>query len=382
MYNFYKMKANIINFSITLLLLISVTFLSGTSFANGYGGIKTVVIDAGHGGKDPGCHGHKNTKEKEVTLAIALKLGSYIEKTFPSIKVIYTRKTDVFVELNERAQIANRNNADLFICIHANAGGETAYGAETYVLGLHRTDAQRKIAERENSAIQLEDDGGEKYKDFDMSVDAIIGRQLQLSVFLDHSIVFASKIQSSMKKIGRKDRGVKQAGFLVLYKTTMPSVLIETGFLSNHKEELFLRDTANQTLMANSFFAAFKEYKSYYEGGVVSSEVDKSDNKVVNSSQYGLTHEELNDDEVIFKVQIETNSTELSLEDAKFKGMPVWMYENNGLFKYTIGAYYTFKSANELKKKMRNEGFEHAFVVAFHKKERISLEKAIKLAEN
>ena len=333
MYNFYKMKTNFNNFSITLLLLISVTFFNKRAFANGHGGIKTVVIDAGHGGKDPGCHGHKNTKEKEVTLAIALKLGRYIEKTFPSINVIYTRKTDVFVELNERAQIANRNKADLFICIHANAGGESAYGAETYVLGLHKTDAQRKIAERENSAIQLEDDGGEKYRDFDMSVDAIIGRQLQLSVFLDHSIVFASKIQTSMKKIGRKDRGVKQAGFLVLYKTTMPSVLIETGFLSNHKEELFLRDTANQSIMANSFFIAFKEYKSYYESGVVSSEVDESNNKVVNSSEYGLRSDELTGDKVIFKVQIETNSTELSLEDKKFKGLPVWVYKNNGLFK-------------------------------------------------
>ena len=382
MYNFYKMKANFNNFSITLLLLISVIFFNSNSYANGYGGIKTVVIDAGHGGKDPGCHGHKNTKEKDVTLAIALKLGEYIKESFPLINVIYTRKTDVFVELNERAQIANRNNADLFICIHANAGPEAAYGAETYVLGLHKTDAQRKIAERENSAIHLEDDGGEKYKDFDMSVDAIIGRQLQLSVFLDHSIVFASKIQTSMKTLGRKNRGVKQAGFLVLYKTTMPSVLIETGFLSNHKEELFLKDTANQTKMATSFFTAFKDYKTYYEGGVVSSVVDTSDEKVVNTSEFGLNENELNDDKVVFKVQIETNSTKLSVEDAKFKGMPVWMYQNGGLFKYTVGAYSSFKSANELKKKLRDKGFEHAFVVAFHKKERISLEKAIKLAEN
>lgn len=375
------MKTNFNNFSITLLLLISVIFFSADSFANGYGGIKTVVIDAGHGGKDPGCHGHKSTNEKDVTLAIALKLGAFIEKAYPKIKVIYTRKTDVFVELNERAQIANRNKADLFICIHANAGGEAAYGAETYVLGLHKTDAQRKIAERENSAIHLEDDGGEKYKDFDMSVDAIIGRQLQLSVFLDHSIVFASKIQSSMKRLGRKDRGVKQAGFLVLYKTTMPSVLIETGFLSNRKEELFLRDTANQTKMANSFFTSFQEYKNYYEGGVVESESSEPNEKVVNSSRYGVSESELDDDKVVFKVQIETNSEKIALKDARFKGMPVWMYENSGLFKYTVGAFYSFKSGNELKKKLREEGFEHAFVVAFHKKERISLEKAIKLAE-
>lgn len=369
------MNIKLINFSITKILLISTLLFSGGVFANGYGGIKTVVIDAGHGGKDPGCRGHKNTREKDVTLAIALKLGKFIAAKYPEINLIYTRKTDVFVELDERAQIANRNNADLFICIHANAGGEAAYGVETYVLGLHRTDAQRKIAERENSAIQLEDDGGNKYKDFDMSVDAIIARQLQLSVFLDHSIVFASKIQGQMVKLGRKDRGVKQAGFLVLYKTTMPSVLIETGFLSNHQEEIFLRDTANQTKMANSFFLAFEEYKMYYEKGIVSTSVEPT-------FDYGLDDSEIKKEDVVFRVQIETNTTKLELTDEKFKGLPVWMYENNKLFKYTVGAYKDFDSANDLKKIMREKGFEHAFVVAFHQNERINLEKAIKLAEN
>jgi N-acetylmuramoyl-L-alanine amidase len=345
-------------------------------YSEGYGGIKTVVIDAGHGGKDPGCHGlHSN--EKEVTLAISLKLGKFIENAYPDINVIYTRKTDVFVELDERAKIANDNNADLFICIHANAGAEAAYGAETYVLGLHRTEAQKKIAERENSAIHLEDDGGDKYKDFDMSIDAIIARQLQLSVFLDHSIVFASKIQGQMVDLGRKNRGVKQAGFLVLYKTTMPSVLIETGFLTNHKEERFLADTANQTKMATSFFDAFNEYKSYYENGTV-----ESADPEVGNSNYGLDEDNINEEDVIFRVQIVTNTTELQSEDEVFKGLPVWMYKNNGLYKYTVGAYLSFDSANELKKEMRNKGYEHAFVVAFHQNERINLEKAIKLAEN
>jgi len=368
------MNIKLNNFSITKILLISALFFSVNLMAEGYGGIKTVVIDAGHGGKDPGCKGSKNTREKDVTLAITLKLGKFIEKKYPKIKLIYTRKTDVFVELDERAQIANRNKADLFICIHANAGGEAAYGVETYVLGLHRTDAQRKIAERENSAILFEDkdDNG---KSIDLSVDEIIARQLQLSVFLDHSIVFASKIQGQMVKIGRKDRGVKQAGFLVLYKTTMPSVLIETGFLSNHKEELFLRDTANQTKMATSFFTAFEEYKLYYENGTVT-------NETAVPSIYGLSDDEIKPDDVIFRVQIETNTTKLKVTNEKFKGLPVWMYENNKLYKYTVGAYKDFDSANKLKKKMRETGFEHAFVVAFHKNERINLEKAIKLAEN
>jgi N-acetylmuramoyl-L-alanine amidase len=374
-YNFYKMNTKINNISITKLLLISALLFGATSFADGYGGIKTVVIDAGHGGKDPGCHGHKNTKEKDITLAIALKLGTFIETKYPDINLIYTRKTDVFVELDKRAQIANSNNADLFICIHANAGGDAAIGVETFVLGLHRTDAQRKIAERENSSIQLEEDGGDKYKDFDMSVDAIIARQLQLSVFLDHSIVFASKIQDEMVSLGRKNRGVKQAGFLVLYKTTMPSVLIETGFLTNYQEELFLQDTSNQTKMATSFFNAFEGYKEYYEKGIVSNVTEKA-------IDYGLSIDELNEDDVVFRVQIETNTNNLELSDITFKGVPVWMYKNNNLYKYTAGAYNNFDSANELKSKMREKGFEHAFVVAFHKNERINLEKAIKLAEN
>ena len=227
--------------------------------------IKTVVIDPGHGGKDPGCHG-AITNEKKVVLEIGLKLGEYIKEKYPEIEVIYTRDKDVFVELDERARIANESKADLFICIHANAAGASAHGAETYVLGLHRTESQQKVAERENNIIHLEENSEEKYKDFDLSPDAIIAKQLQLSVFLDQSINFASKVQTQFKSIGRYDRGVKQAGFLVLYKTTMPSVLIETGFLTNQKEESFLDDPVNQIKMANSIFKAFQEYKSEIEG--------------------------------------------------------------------------------------------------------------------
>jgi N-acetylmuramoyl-L-alanine amidase len=356
-----------------LLLTIFLTFFN-VSFSQGFGGLKTVVIDAGHGGKDPGCRG-SHTREKDVTLAISLKLGQMIEQSFPSVNVIYTRKTDIFVELDERAKIANRNHADLFICIHANAGGEAAYGVETYVLGLHRTEAQQKIAERENSAIQFEENSQDKYKDIDLSIDAIIARQLQLSVFLDHSIMFATQIQNQMKTIGRKNRGVKQAGFLVLYKTTMPSVLIETGFLTNRQEEKFLSDTSNQTLMAKSFYKAFKDYKHYYENGIVSMTSEKS-------LKYGLSENEIKGDDVIFRVQILTDTKNVPLDDDRFKGLPVWSYQNNGLYKFTIGAYKSIDKANELKKEMREKGFEHAFVVAFYQNERINLEKAIKLAEN
>ncbi len=343
--------------------------------------IKKVVIDAGHGGKDPGCHG-ASAYEKHVCLSMALMLGEMIEEKYPDIEVIYTRKTDVFIELGERAKIANRNNADLFICIHANAASPQAYGTETYVLGLHRTEAQQKVAERENSTIHLEDDKGEKYKDFDLSPDAIIARQLQLSVFLDQSINFASKLQKEFKDIGRYDRGVKQAGFLVLYKTTMPSVLIETGFLTNPTEEKFLSDSTTQRKMANSMFTAFKKYKSELEG-VDLEVVDNSENlstPTVKNKNEIIT---VPKDEVVFRVQVETSRDALALTDAKFKGYTVYEYEQDGLYKYTIGVHVKdFDGANERKKQLREEGFQHAFVVGFLNGERINLQKAINLAEN
>ena len=341
--------------------------------------IKTIVIDAGHGGKDPGCHG-ASANEKNVCLSIALKLGEQIKKKYPGIKVIYTRDKDVFVELDERANIANKAKADLFICIHANAASPSAYGAETYVLGLHRTESQQKVAERENSTIFLEDDKGEKYKDFDMSPDAIIARQIQLSVFLDQSILFADKLQKEFTKLNRYNRGVKQAGFLVLYKTTMPSVLIETGFLTNPAEEKFLGDTTGQKKMATSMFSAFEGYKNELEGIDVKTINSTSGNSEVVSN----TIEENNHkDKVVFRVQIETSETKIASTSAKFKGLKVFEYKQDNLYKYTFGEYEKdFAGANKYKNELREMGYQHAFVVAFLNGERINLEKAIKLAEN
>ena len=343
--------------------------------------INKVVIDAGHGGKDPGCHG-ESAYEKHVCLSMALMLGSMIEDRCPEIEVLYTRKTDVFVELAERAKIANRNDADLFICIHANAASPQAYGTETYVLGLHRTDAQQRVAERENSTIHLEDDKGEKYKDFDLSPDAIIARQLQLSVFLDQSINFASKLQKEFKAIGRYNRGVKQAGFLVLYKTTMPSVLIETGFLTNPTEEKFLSDSTTQRKMARSMFTAFQKYKSELEG-VDLEVVENSENLSTDKNKSSESQVDLPSDKVVFRIQVETSREKLALTNPKFKGYTVYEYEQDGLYKYTVGIHIQdFEGANDRKKQLREEGFQHAFVVGFLNGERINLQKAINLAEN
>lgn len=364
--------------------------------------IKTICIDAGHGGKDPGCLG-SSSNEKTVCLNMALKLGKKIATAYPDIKIVYTRDKDVFVELDDRAKIANKNKADLFICIHANSASPAAYGAETYVLGLHRTDAQQKIAERENSTIYLEEDKGEKYKGYDLSPDALIARQFQLATFLNHSILFASKLQAEFKAIGRHDRGVKQAGFLVLYKTTMPSVLIETGFLTNPNEEAFLRDTASQSKMAEAMFQAFKKYKVQLEGvdsqksksttdpGTVSTGVS-SPATTTNSNQaspkasepsanpFKGTSEEGKEqlEKVVFRVQVETSTTRLALTSARFKGQTVFEYIQDKIYKYTVGEFSEdFEAANQYKNEMRNLGFSNAFVVAFKGDVRLALDQAL-----
>ena len=352
--------------------------------------IKTVVIDAGHGGKDPGCHGNF-AYEKVVCLEIALKLGALIKAKYPEVKVVYTRDKDVFVELIERANIANRNKADLFICIHANAGSAAAFGTETYVLGLHRTEAQQKVMERENSIIALEDDKGAKYKDFDMSPDAIIAKQLQGAVYLNHSIIFAENLQREFKKIGRYDRGVKQAGFLVLYKTTMPSVLIETGFLTNPTEEKFLGVKDGQDQMANSMFKAFENYKNQMEGKTVVKEttnnstpestppVTNTNNQTVNEVNQAVTKDSTG---LIFRVQIHTSEKHTSLTSSRFKGMEIFEYQQDNLYKYCTGVFQNdLQAAKNHKNELIENGFQNAFVVAFFNGERISIEKAIKLAE-
>jgi N-acetylmuramoyl-L-alanine amidase len=343
--------------------------------------IKTVVIDAGHGGKDPGCHG-AYSNEKDVCLSMALKLGKLIKETYPDIKVKYTRETDVFIELIERANIANRANADLFICIHANAGSTTAYGTETYVLGLHRTESQQKVMERENSIISLEDDKGAKYKDFDLTPDAMIAIQLQQNVNLNNAIKFASFLQQEFKAIGRYDREVKQAGFLVLYKTAMPSVLIETGFLTNPNEEGFIGKQDGQEKMAKAMLKAFTKYKSHIEGKQETIKNNSSDEEPIKEPNEPKSLE-IPTKDLFFSVQIVNSPEQLPQNSRKFKGEKVFVYEQDNIFKYCSGTFLKdIEAAKKHKIAMQNKGFEDAFVVAFYNGVRISIEKATKLAEN
>ncbi|CAN5392040.1 hypothetical protein BH10BAC4_BH10BAC4_01550 [soil metagenome] len=229
--------------------------------------VDTVVIDAGHGGKDPGTRG-LFLKEKDVALKIALKVGGYIEKNLPGVKVIYTRKDDRYIALDERAEIANRNKADLFICIHANAvSKETINGTETYVMGPHKSVGNLDVAKRENSVIMLDDNYEERYEGFDPnSPESNILFSIAQSAYQESSLKFAGKVESEFKsRVGRKSHGVKQAGFWVLWRTAMPSVLIEVGFLTNNKEEKFLKEDANQNLVASGIYRAFKDYKTQVE---------------------------------------------------------------------------------------------------------------------
>lgn len=226
-------------------------------------GLRTVVIDAGHGGHDPGAIGKGGTREKNVVLAIALQLARNIKATHPEMRVILTRKTDVFVELHERSAIANRNKADLFISIHANAlRRRDYYGTETYTMGLHKSEQNLEVAKRENAVILQEKDYEKTYKGFDPNspLAHIMLANFQ-TAFLASSLNFAAKVEKQFTNADRVSRGVKQAGFIVLWDTSMPSVLVETGYLSNASEEKFLRSDEGQETLAKAIFKAFEQYK-------------------------------------------------------------------------------------------------------------------------
>ena len=250
------------------LLLLAITLLNSSASFHPTGfKLETIVIDPGHGGKDPGTSG-KKTKEKDIALKIALKFGNYIEKNIPGVKVIYTRKDDRYVALDERAEMANRNKAQLFICIHANSlPGAPAYGTETYVMGLHKDKGNFEVAKRENEVILMDENYQERYEGFDpKSPESYILFTLSQSAYHESSLKFAQKLEAQFKtKSGRFSRGVKQAGFLVLWRTSMPSVLIETGFLSNSKEEGFLASDEGQDKIASGIYRAFKDYKTEIE---------------------------------------------------------------------------------------------------------------------
>lgn len=348
--------------------------------------LKTVVIDAGHGGHDHGCSG-ASSNEKTLALKMSLKLGELIEKNYPDVKVLYTRKTDVFIELYERAAIANRSNADLFICIHCNANPSSSpYGTETYVMGLHKTEANLNVAKRENEVILLESDYKQNYDGFNPNDPAShIIFSLNQHAFMEQSILFASSVEKYMKNHAkRSSRGVKQAGFLVLWKTAMPSVLIETGFLTNPNEEKFLASDAGQTAVAESIFYAFRDYKNDMENnaGKISDakaqELSQSvDKEPAPDPQPVAQTPATNSQGLSFSVQFYTAETTVSA--TKFESLKpenITYVTENGLYKYRLGPYTTLDEATKKQQLARNAGYKDAFVVAMKDGKRISVDEA------
>lgn len=402
-----------------LLLVLQINFSTPVLGKDKKGRITTVVIDAGHGGKDPGALGLKS-REKDITLKVALKAGELIRRQHPDVKVIYTRTKDEFIELHRRAEIANKNKADLFISIHCNAHkSRTHYGAETFVMGLHRSQANLDVARFENAAILYEDDYKENYQGFDPnSPESYIIFSMYQNIYREQSLLLASLVQKELSDQSRRfDRGVKEAGFLVLYRTTMPSVLVELGFISNAGEEEYLRSAEGQQQLAASLADAFSRYREHVEQDSKPREVisqtrtskasaadlpedtptmqsPKAETLTVAQSPAPTPDKPIAKAEnkkesakpaspVVWRVQIVTSGNRLPKNSPRFKGLGnIFEYHHQGAWKYTSGAFSTEEEALRFRDQVRQQGFSDAFVVPFIENQRVTPEEARKKQEN
>jgi len=382
----------------------------------------TVVLDAGHGGHDPGAMGDI-MREKDINLSITLDLGTIIEQNFKDVKVVYTRKTDKYLTLQERADVVNNHHADLFICIHTNAApSPSAYGAETFTLGLAKTKANLDVAMRENSVITLEENYKTKYHGFDPnSVDSYIMFEFMQDKYIDRSVDFASIIQKQfLSYCNRSDRGVRQAGFWVLHRSACPSVLVELGFISNPTEERYLSSDQGQKEMATAIFNAFVDYKRAHDkrSGLQTSNVTKIDQKVkveehtqlqvaraaeetskklvVNPQQNRVADTVIKiistkqtpvivtvtENKIvqspIFKVQLFASKKTIKPNAPDFKGIKnVDYFIEKGLNKYTIGAETDYQKIENIRNKILSK-FPNAFIIAFVGDQKISAKEALK----
>jgi N-acetylmuramoyl-L-alanine amidase len=332
-----------------------------------------VVIDAGHGGKDPGNlgTGRYSLTEKDVTLDVSNKLAAYITKKMPDVKVILTRTGDSFPKLSSRVKIANNAEADVFISIHCDAfTTENAQGCGTYVMGMHKTEESLNSAMRENASIFKEDNYEDNYDGFDPNdPDTYIALSLRQNVFLDNSLQLGSLIQNQFRdKVGRKDRGVRQAGYYVISFTSMPSVLVELGFLTNPNEEDFLQSEDGRTYMASALFRAFRDYRDIHKPQITHEPIFEPTGKVVTEPKPQHT------DGVVFSVQIASSPTELDKSDPVFRGLQnVDMYLSGGQYKYTTGLFGVAEDAHVKKRELRDQGFSGAFVAAFKDGKRVPM---------
>jgi len=333
-----------------------------------------VVLDAGHGGHDSGNRGN-GYYEKKIALNIALKVGAQLDK-ISGIKVIYTRKKDVYVDLIERANIANKADADLFVSIHCDAfTSSRAFGAGTFVLGLHENERNFKVAQKENSVIFLEENYEQKYDGFDPNdPESVISLILMQETYLDQSIAAASTIQKSfVNNLKRKDRTVKQAGFIVLKYTYMPSVLVETGFLTNSSEGAFLNSSKGQNQMANAISKAIINYKNLLQAGVQREAITVK-NKSSQSDPLRLNPD------LIFKVQIAASKNRIAAKGFNFKGLsPISREKSAKLYRYFYESSTSYEEAQQHLKTAKSKGYTNAFVVAYEGNKKISISEALEL---
>lgn len=365
----------------------------------------TVVIDAGHGGHDPGAIG-KRGKEKNINLSVALKLGKLIQNNHSDTKVVYTRSSDVFVPLHRRAEIANEAKADLFISIHTNSiasRSSRVSGTETYTLGLHRTQENLEVAQKENAVILIEDDYQKQYAGFNpnSSESYIIFEFLQ-DKNMAQSVNFAQLIQQQFRhKARRIDKGVHQAGFLVLRETSMPSVLIELGYITNPNEEAYLLSSNGSSMLAQSIYQAFVNYKANkktsspgvltssqpveVEEDIVIEEPTAADTQPVQTVQTAQPKETSQSSKSntsskpVFKIQILTSDKVLPKNSRQFKGLsPVDRYKEKGIYKYTYGESTDYNKILRLKRSKVDAKFKDAFIIAFKDGEKMNINQAIR----
>ena len=335
-----------------------------------------VVIDAGHGGQDPG-NSWNGYSEKNISLNIALKVGAELEK-LPDVKVIYTRKSDVFVTLAGRAQIANKAEADLFVSIHMNGHKSQAQGTETFVLGLHRNQDNLEVAMRENQVIFLEEDYEMTYDGFNPnSPESYIGLTLMQEEYLDQSILLADLIQKNFTNINKRvNRGVKQAGFLVLRETYMPSVLVEAGFLSNKSEGAYLNSAAGQSSIAESIVRAVKDYKNTMNLEILQN-IEANPAVELTEETSELTLDVY--DGITFKVQLAATGRKLDPNSRNFKGLnQVTRNKEGKLFKYYFGATSSYSQIQDMHDEAKRKGYPDSYIVAFRGNEKISVNDALK----
>jgi N-acetylmuramoyl-L-alanine amidase len=373
-----NVKHHTFNIYIAVLFFLFITATTISSSANGIKNEKyrVIVIDAGHGGKDPGALGSRS-REKDVTLAIALKTGEYIQQNIKNVTVIYTRKDDSTVDLRDRPKIANKANADLFISIHANwASSRNVKGAETYIMGQAKDQANLEVAMNENAVMLREDDHSTKYEGFDpKSSESYIMFSLTQKVFQEQSTDLATKIQRQFReRVNRNDRDVKQAGFWVLYNTKMPSVLVETGFITNPDEEKYLNSKEGQDYLASSIFRACRDYLNEIDS---KSGISWEKNQDSDQKNDTLTRISSQTGEISFMVQVTTSVSKTEIKPENFKGLSdVTEIITQNRFKYAAGNFPDYSEAVDYRKKI-DTIYPDAFVIAVKDNKILPLQQAL-----